>query len=168
MAQRADAPGAGRGGARRDEIRVIPVLLPGAQEDAVAGFLSRRAWVDFRAGLDDAEAMSRLTAGIRGEAIDPGPYRLPDEPAPYRGLLRFEAEQSRFFFGRQVETRQVVERLSQQPFLAIVGASGSGKSSLARAGVIPALAAGAAPESQRWRVLTCTPGSQPLPRWLSK
>jgi WD40 repeat protein len=146
----------------RDEMRVIPVLLPGARQDGLSGFLARRAWVDFRAGLDDAEALARLAAGIRGEAIAPGSYTLPDEPAPYRGLLPFEAEQNRFFFGRRDETSQILTRLAQQPFLAIVGASGSGKSSLIRAGVIPALLAGALPASPRWSVLICTPGSQPL------
>ena len=44
----------------RDEYRVIPVLLPGASEEAVARFLSRRTWVDFRSGLDDAEAFDGL------------------------------------------------------------------------------------------------------------
>lgn len=146
----------------RDEMRVIPVLLPGARQDGLSGFLARRAWVDFRTGLDDAEALARLAAGIRGEAITPGGYYLPDEPAPYRGLLPFEAEQNRFFFGRRDETSQILTRLAQQPFLAIVGASGSGKSSLVRAGVIPALRASAPPASPRWSVLTCTPGSQPL------
>lgn len=146
----------------RSEIRVIPVLLPGAREDALGGFLAQRMWVDFRKGLDDAEALARLAAGIRGEAIAPGAYALPDAPAPYRGLLHFEAEHSHFFFGRQAETRQIIARLTHHSFLAIIGASGSGKSSLVRAGVIPALTTDAQPESRCWRTLTCTPGSQPL------
>ena len=44
----------------RDDYRVIPVLLPGANEEALTGFLARRTWVDFRPGLDDAEAFERL------------------------------------------------------------------------------------------------------------
>jgi WD40 repeat protein len=146
----------------RDDYRVIPVLLPGADEAAVARFLARRTWVDFRAGLDDAEAFGRLVAGIQGQAAEVGPYRLPDEPAPYRGLLRFEAEHARFFFGRDADTRRLVEKLGQHPFVAVIGASGSGKSSLVRAGLLPALAANVLPDSSRWHVLTFTPGSQPL------
>jgi len=65
---------------------------------------------------------------------------------PYRGLLAFEPEHQRFFVGRRSETVGVVERLSElkaqgQPqFVLLVGASGVGKSSLAKAGVVPKLA----------------------------
>jgi CheY-like chemotaxis protein len=55
----------------REGYRVIPVLLPGADEAAIGRFLARRTWVDFRPGLDDAEAFRRLLAGINGQA--PGP-----------------------------------------------------------------------------------------------
>lgn len=146
----------------RDDYRVISVLLPGADETAVARFLARRTWVDFRPGLDDAEAFQRLVAGIQGRAIDIGPYRLPDEPAPYRGLLPFEAEHARFFFGRDADIARLIEKLGRQTFVAVVGASGSGKSSLVKAGLLPRLKANALPDSGRWHVLTMTPGSQPL------
>lgn len=146
----------------RDDYRVIPVLLPGASEDSASRFLARRVWVDFRAGLDDAEALERLCAGIRGEAIDPGAYRLPDEPAPYRGLLPFEAEHTRFFFGRDADTQRLIEKVNRQPFVAVVGASGCGKSSLVRAGLLPALAQDALRGSHVWQILAFTPGSQPL------
>ncbi len=148
----------------RDDYRVIPVLLPGADETAVARFLARRTWVDFRAGLDDTEAFQRLVAGIQGQAIDIGQYRLPDEPAPYRGLLPFEAEHARFFFGRDADIARLIEKLGRQSFVAVVGASGSGKSSLVKAGLLPRLKANALTDSGRWHVLTMTPGSQPLPR----
>jgi WD40 repeat protein len=146
----------------RDEVRIIPVLLPGAEEASVRGFLARRTWVDFRAGLDGTDAFQRLEAGIRGEALDVGSYELPDEPAPYRGLLRFEAEHARFYFGRDEERRRLAQKLAQYPFVALVGASGSGKSSLVRAGLLPDLAADALPASSQWHVLTLTPGSDPL------
>jgi len=145
-----------------DEYRVIPVLLPKVQEDAVATFLARRTWVDFRAGLDDEEAFQRLVALIKGEAIVAGDYELPDEPAPYRGLLPFEEKHARFFFGRVTDVRGLVERLSQQNFVAVVGASGSGKSSLVRAGLLPALARDALTDSHEWHTLVFTPGSEPL------
>jgi hypothetical protein len=59
-----------------DEYRVIPVLLPGAKEEALTSFLARRTWVDFRAGLDDAEAFERLVAGILGQPPE-GPVAFP-------------------------------------------------------------------------------------------
>ncbi|MCP4284684.1 MAG: TIR domain-containing protein [Gammaproteobacteria bacterium] len=146
----------------RDEYRVIPVLLPEASEDSMDGFLGLRVWVDFRPGLDDTEAIERLVAGIKGEVIVGGAYTLPDEPTPYRGLLRFEEEQSRFFFGREQDCRELVEKLNHNNFVAIVGASGSGKSSLVRAGLIPVLKKGGLPDSRHWRYLICTPGRQPV------
>jgi WD40 repeat protein len=146
----------------RDEYRVIPVLLPGASPEAVTGFLARRTWVDFRPGLDDAEAFQRLVAGIKGEAMDIGVYELPDEPAPYRGLLPFKAEHAEFFFGREADTQRLIEKLGQGTFVAVIGASGSGKSSLARAGLLPALARDALPDSSNWHTLLLTPGGQPL------
>jgi hypothetical protein len=58
---------------------------------------------------------------------------------PYPGLAAFKPEDCRFFFGREKETAQVVERLEQTRFLTVVGGSGTGKSSLVAAGVVPAL-----------------------------
>lgn len=60
---------------RDKSLRVIPVLLPGADpkdEKALPRFLRRLTWVDFRAGIDDGAAFRRLVAGIRGEAPGPG------------------------------------------------------------------------------------------------
>lgn len=146
----------------RDEYRVIPVLLPNASEEDVTGFLAQRTWVDFRSGLDDEEAFQRLVAGIRGEAIVTGTYELPDEAAPYRGLHRFDPEQSVFFFGRETDKVCLIEKLRQDNFIAVIGASGSGKSSLVSAGLLPAIAKGALLEISDWLILICTPGGEPL------
>ena len=95
----------------RDEYRVIPVLLPDASATDVAGFLARRTWVDFRHGLDDESAFARFVAGIKGEAVEGGAFTLPEKPAPYRGLLPFEANDARFFFGREADKKRVLEKL---------------------------------------------------------
>lgn len=140
----------------RDEYRVIPVLLPGATEASVARFLARRTWVDFRSGLDDADAFARLVAGILGQPPEQvGAFTLPDEPAPYPGLLPFTTQQAAFFFGRTEERDRLLERARVSPFVAVVGASGSGKSSLVLAGLLPALDEG-------WHALTLVPGARPL------
>lgn len=152
----------GRAVRQQNEYRVIPVLLPDADPETVRGFLAQRTWVDFRTGLDDDEAFQRLMAGIKGEAIDSGTYELPDEPAPYRGLLHFDPQHARFFFGRTVDTGRLIEKLEMYSFVAVVGASGSGKSSLVRAGLLPALANDAIYGSRTWTTLICTPGRQPL------
>lgn len=65
---------------------------------------------------------------------------------PFRGLLPFEAEHAAFFFGRDREIRDVAARLENRRLLAVTGVSGSGKSSLVMAGVVPMLRAGLVPE----------------------
>jgi hypothetical protein len=68
----------------RDDVRVIPVLLPGADPKYLPSFLTRRTCADFRAGLDDDDAFARLVAGILGQPPEQaGAFTLPDEPAPY-------------------------------------------------------------------------------------
>ena len=68
-------------------------------------------------------------------------YSLPpaDVPCPYKGLVRFEPEDSDLFFGREELVSGLVARIEDSAFLAAVGPSGSGKSSLVRAGVVPDL-----------------------------
>ncbi|AKJ01798.1 High-affnity carbon uptake protein Hat/HatR [Archangium gephyra] len=146
----------------RDEYRVIPVLLPGARSEEVKGFLAQRTWVDFRKGLDDVVALKRLVAGIKGQAPESDTYQLPDEPAPYRGLLPFGKEQSRFFFGREGEIQEVLDKLAGFTSVAVVGASGVGKSSLVLGGVVPRLENPHSGFGPNLRVRAMTPGNRPL------
>lgn len=94
----------------------------------------------------------------------------PGEP-PFKGLEFFDEKDAALFFGREELTAKLLNGLRQSRFLAvIVGASGSGKSSLVRAGVVPALKQGApladrtmAPaESGRWTTHILTPTAHPL------
>nr|MDJ0775369.1 caspase family protein [Mastigocoleus sp. MO_167.B18] len=79
------------------------------------------------------------------------------EECPYQSLKAFEAEQKQFFFGRKQVVNDILARLTQKPFVPVIGASGSGKSSVIRAGVIPEL------EDRGWRVLDpIKPGFEPL------
>jgi len=97
-------------------------------------------------------------------AFDPSlAPELPDSPCPYVGLDAFQPEDAAFFFGRRRLLDQLLAHLGQNRLLAVVGPSGSGKSSLVRAGLLPALQAGALPGSAGWRYLpVITPGSDPL------
>ena len=85
---------------------------------------------------------------------------------PYRGLHAFDEVDHEVFFGRERLVERLVSRLgspgSRGRFIAVVGPSGSGKSSLVRAGLIPALRAGAVPDSENWFVATMTPGVRPF------
>ncbi|MEH2390136.1 MAG: caspase family protein [Nostoc sp.] len=79
------------------------------------------------------------------------------EESPYRGLQAFDKEHAKFFFGRQKVVSLIQQKLTQANFLPIIGASGSGKSSVVRAGLIPVL------EKNGWRILEpILPGVQPL------
>ena len=82
---------------------------------------------------------------------------------PYPGLRPFEPHESFLFHGRQEHTRALLDRLATERFLAVVGGSGSGKSSLVRAGLLPALYRGyLVGTSSRWRIGVMRPGSAPL------
>ncbi|WP_455431080.1 nSTAND1 domain-containing NTPase [Streptomyces afghaniensis] len=84
----------------------------------------------------------------------------PDERPPYRGLARFEPDDSDLFFGREVLVTDLRELVREHRFAAVFGASGSGKSSLLRAGLIPRLRQAAGAERPAViRVLT--PGERP-------
>ena len=81
---------------------------------------------------------------------------------PYKGLATFEADDAEYFFGRERLVAELVARLVGAPLLAIVGPSGSGKSSVMRAGLLPALAGGVLPGSEKWTQVVIRPGEQPL------
>ena len=81
---------------------------------------------------------------------------------PYMGLLPFQREDDRVFFGRTEEVGALVDRVARDRFVAVVGASGSGKSSLLRAGLVASLERGALPGSDAWTSVVLTPGARPL------
>jgi WD40 repeat protein len=153
-------------------FRVIPVLLPAAKPPELGGlpaFLSATTWVEFRKSLDDEAAIHRLVCGIRGVAPGADPERAPlAGECPYRGLESFDAVHARFFFGRERLTQELVFKLrpsasgEENRFLAVLGASGSGKSSLAKAGLIPAINRGELDGSAQWPVVVFKPEHDPL------
>src|SRR5215218_3172885 len=82
---------------------------------------------------------------------------------PFVGLRPFESDESLLFFGRQEQTLELLQRLHQHHFVAVVGGSGSGKSSLVRAGLIPRLKAGyLVNDNDRWVIAVMKPGQTPI------
>lgn len=82
---------------------------------------------------------------------------------PFPGLRPFEPFESHLFFGRDEQVDELLRRLQRLRFLAVVGTSGCGKSSLIRAGLLPALHRGYLPSSgSRWRVAVSRPGDAPI------
>ena len=103
------------------------------------------------------DTAERIGAGERAALPD----LLPDATCPDRGLHAFREEDSRFFFGREVFTDLLAGTIDASPMAAIIGASGSGKSSVVHAGLVPRLRA-ESKGSGAWTVLDMRPGSRPF------
>jgi serine/threonine protein kinase/formylglycine-generating enzyme required for sulfatase activity len=108
----------------------------------------------FATGGELCEALEALSAAVRSQAVQGS--------NPYRGLQVFEAGQRDLFFGRVAEIAAVVTLLRAQNFVLVAGDSGVGKSSLCRAGVIPAACDGGLDPSCRWSSVVVTPGRRPV------
>ena len=116
----------------------------------------------FVAAARGRAAAEEVLAALREAAAAEGPA-----PGPYLGLVPFEERDAQLFYGRDELTDQLVRRLAERPagaeILLVTGESGSGKSSLLRAGLLPRLAAGAlGPGSERWPRRVIRPTASPL------
>jgi WD40 repeat protein len=105
--------------------------------------------------LKGIAAAERIFA-LKGPGVHAPP---PVTDCPYRGLLAFEAEDEAFFFGRERIVAKLVDRVTPDRLLAVVGASGSGKSSILRAGLVAAAWSGRVPGVRDAAVIT--PGAEP-------
>ncbi|HET7504566.1 MAG TPA: protein kinase [Kofleriaceae bacterium] len=128
-----------------------PDVDPGLAQ-IVARCLRRERKARFADADELREALERLHASRRA-AVRTGEN-------PYRGLLPFEASHRGVFFGRRSEIDAVVARLRGEPIVLVTGDSGVGKSSLCRAGVVPAVVDGEL--GGPWRAITMVPGPRPL------
>ena len=104
---------------------------------------------------------------LRLQALDERARRYAGDAAPasavcpFLGLATFDAAHAEYFFGRERLVAELVARLVGSPLLAVIGPSGSGKSSAVRAGLLPALAQGVLPGSEHWRRALMRPGAHP-------
>ena len=82
---------------------------------------------------------------------------------PFPGLRSFEPEEEHLFFGREEQVDELLARLHHARLLTVIGSSGSGKSSIVRSGVIPALYGGyVVSAGSRWRIASFRPGDDPI------
>ena len=141
-------------------LPVIPVLLPGA--DLTSGFLFLNTWVDLRHDLTDPEALDALARAVWGEAeVRPEGVRV--TLCPYRGLRPFREKDGAFFFGREAFSERLVEAVQGRNLVAVVGPSGSGKSSVVQAGLLPRLGR-QRPPAETWDAIMFIPGGRPFHR----
>ena len=133
---------------------------------------SLSAAVEKATAKEAAERFPTIAAFL--DALEPGSAPIEttavqaqiDATNPYKGLRAFDDADAEEFFGRERLASELIDRLSGTGLasrgVVLVGPSGSGKSSVAKAGLVPALRSGAVPDSDDWFVTTMVPGTDPF------
>jgi eukaryotic-like serine/threonine-protein kinase len=116
--------------------------------------LSRDPAMRFESAEQLRNELERFAAQLGSQGTLP-------EGNPYPGLLAFEPEQQRLYFGRESETRDLIERVRAEPFVLVAGDAGVGKTSLLQAGLCPAVIAGGLGLHRNWQVIKIVPGRSP-------
>ncbi|MDJ0837790.1 MAG: protein kinase [Acidobacteriota bacterium] len=125
---------------RAGDLQIFPVLLPDAdfpeKQSELPAALRGLMWTTLSHDLDDSEVepLARALQNTRLQA-----HAEPTGICPFRGLEAFREEDRKFFFGREAVSQRIVKHLEENPFIGVLGPSGSGKSSVALAGVVPQL-----------------------------
>ena len=142
-------------------VRQARPELPPAVDTAIGRATAKDANDRLSGAPELAAAFREAIEGAASVRVPAGETRN-----PYKGLRAFLEADAGDFFGREILTERLVGRLAESEpesrFLAVVGPSGSGKSSVVRAGLVPALRRGALPGSDRWYVIDVLPGAHPL------
>ncbi len=129
---------------------VVPDLPP-ALIALVDRCLAKDASARLQSCAEFLQALDRIRPTRRRRALD-------EDAAPFPGLAAFNPEDADRFFGREREVARIVSLLRERALIVVAGASGAGKSSLVRAGVIPALSNA----DEGWQTLDLRPGRRPL------
>jgi DNA-binding SARP family transcriptional activator/WD40 repeat protein/energy-coupling factor transporter ATP-binding protein EcfA2 len=144
---------------RRWALLALAQYQSGQQAQALRTIHQVKSLLATELGLDPGpdlvnleQAILRQDPSLVAEAVLPEPSAV----CPYRGLVPYDVADSETFFGRDEEAADCLRRLAEHGVVVVVGPSGSGKSSLARAGVAAAL------ERDEQRVVVITPGVHPL------
>ena len=144
--------------------RVHELMTEWAEQEATRRLSAAAEWLaagrrERREDLEFANNVIGLKLGriysVERAGVDAG-------ESPYKGLAPFEQEDAALFFGRERLVGELAARTVGAGLLAVVGASGSGKSSVIAAGLLPSLRAGLLPGSERWRSAVIRPGAHPL------
>ena len=150
---------------------MLALYRSGRQAEALRMFDRFRRRLAEDLGLDPSPELRRLEEQVllHDERVQP---RTPAtaaaaprgaSPNPFKGLRAFDEADAPVFFGRERLVADVLRRIGDgDSFVALVGPSGSGKSSILRAGIVPALRKGAADGTERWLVASMVPGAHPF------
>ena len=154
----------------RERLRgqlVVALYRSGRQADALRTLAEGRTALASELGLDPGPELRRLEEWVLAQ--DPrldAPSIVRRARNPYKGLRPFGEADEGDFFGRERLVARLVDRLGHLAragrLLIVAGPSGSGKSSVVRAGLVPAIRRGALPGSERWPVAVMLPGIHPF------
>lgn len=142
----------------------------GRQADALRVFDRYRRFIADELGISPAPELSRLEeqillhdASLAVRHKDLAETHDSSTANPFKGLRSFEESDAADFFGRDRLLSEVIRRIDGgERLIALVGISGSGKSSVVKAGVLPALRKAAIEGSDRWLIAEMVPGSRPM------
>jgi DNA-binding SARP family transcriptional activator/WD40 repeat protein len=154
-------------------LLALALYRSGRQGDALAALARARVVLADELGADPGPRLRAVEAAVlaqdpeldvpvRGSATPRARSPADVTACPYKGLATYQAVDAELFHGRTRVVTSLVGRLVDAPLIVVSGASGAGKSSLVRAGLVPALAAGALPGSAGWRAVVLTPGRKPV------
>jgi basic membrane lipoprotein Med (substrate-binding protein (PBP1-ABC) superfamily)/DNA-binding SARP family transcriptional activator len=152
---------------RSRELLMLALYRAGRHPEALRTYQQLRTMLAEELGLDPSPVLQRLQERI----LLHDPSLLPREPRPtepsqrnpYKGLRSFTEDDAADFFGRDALVDQLLKRLQDgSRLIALVGPSGSGKSSAIAAGLIPRLREGAIAGSERWTIAQMVPGANPV------
>ncbi|MBW4573723.1 MAG: caspase family protein [Aphanothece sp. CMT-3BRIN-NPC111] len=171
-------------GSERGQCLIAAAATASDPDQFAQALLETLQAADEQVGLPVAGWIAQLQVNLAGSAITPQiwlsgthgvievlPGRVGTENpegfdlgiCPYMGLKAFGEEDAQYFYGREALTQKLINELSHRAFLAVVGASGSGKSSVVHAGLAAQLNPGKQlPGSEQWWIKSFRPGSHPL------
>jgi len=142
--------------------KVVPLLLPGA--DPQPGFLFVNSPLDVRAVEPTADLLTPIFELITGQsALISNRHSDSSAVCPFRGLRSFREEDQAFYFGREVKVADLFNKITRERVVGVVGPSGTGKSSIAIAGLIP-MVRRQRPPKPTWDIVTFRPGNRPWRR----